>query len=212
MSASGVLVVEFDPQGKVNPVTGLVVQNANSAVPGIFDFETWNVDIVPSPAGSLNTSAANQWDSRVFFRAAEASGLPNPGDAAPGTPNISTIFTGVTDPAFYQIVNESINPSIVTGFRSGAQSGSDNWAYFSNNNLGSTNPGYSSWVQFEITESTAVPLQYVYDTDLTPVVDGNPPANDFTLVEALAAIDAVPEPTSTALVMLGILFVYRRRR
>lgn len=62
---------------------------------------------------------------------------------------------------------------VTTSFLEGAQIGPDNWTYFSNNdNPGTEQPSF--WVQLNLTETTATPIQYVYDPanlfgDITPM-------------------------------------------
>ena len=89
-------------------------------------------------------------------------------------------------------------------FNENAIAGTDNWLYFSRN--GNPDPSFhkaSSWVQFEITTTSFTVLRYVHD----PV---NPTA-DFSLQQAIDAVNA-PEPSAASLLGLGFISMLIRRK
>ncbi|MCP5536151.1 MAG: PEP-CTERM sorting domain-containing protein [Akkermansiaceae bacterium] len=84
--------------------------------------------------------------------------------------------------------------TLTSSYLYGAQAGDDNWVYFSNND----NPGNektSFWAQINLTETTATPVRFVYDT--------TNPTSDITFAAAIEAVNNVPEPSSLFLLALG---------
>ena len=170
----------------------------------IADFDTYSFEVDDSAnhalPGSVKPEDTIFGESRMFFRESEAPDVPDPALAGNGVVTPSTMFIASVGAPFYQVSRVGA----ITGFLNGAQLGTDNWVYFSNNN----NPGTeqpSFWTQFELTETTATPIRYVHNP--------SDPYGDITMVEALSAANAIPEPKSALLVCLvGIAFAARRRR
>ncbi len=184
----------------VGPGTTITDNVSTFFIDGFIDIDTSgfrvNEAFPSSPPSQLNASFASFGETRIFFRASEASLVPDPFLTRPDTaPTDSSMFIAITDATFHQL--DRINTT--AGFINGAQSGDDNWVYFSNNN----NPGTESpsfWTQFNITETSATPIRYVHD-----------PANpfgDIVFADALAA----PEPSSSMLIGLSFIALIFRRQ
>ena len=190
--ASAALTVVEAPGVEVGPTTNFeIVHDTSLLLP--FNTEFWDLRLVGNSAGDAAYHGTISGAAPDIFRSSE-----NPSGFIDSTAFIRIYGRGdlvVPTPFYY----------------SGAEVGADNWIYLSRNgNADSAFHEPSSWVQFEFgfdtvnDTLTATVLRYVHDP-------ANPTA-DFSLVQAIAAVDAVPEPSVSGLAGLGLLSLLLRRR
>lgn len=204
LNAQGDLIL-VNSNTNVGPSTTIsVVKNSTTILPFVdFDLYSFTVDdsASRSAVGSLNAVDGPFGMNRIFFREGEAGSVPDPAGMRTGVTDPSSMFIAVTNAEFYRDVRVGNPPA--TEFLNGAILGTDNWAYFSDNNSGGEPFNPSFWAQLNITTNSVTPIRYVHD----PVN----PFGDITMANAIAAT-AVPEPTSLILMLLSTPLIFSRRR
>ena len=155
---AGAAPVVVNSASEVGPGTTITNNMATTFVAGIVDFDAYSFSVddpaMHALAGRVNAADLPfSTEDRVFFRESEAAMVPDPAGMRTGVADPSSMFIASVSHDFFRDVRIGGPANLTSAFLNGAEMGTDNWVYFSNNDSGNMFPSF--WAQLN-----TIPFNY----------------------------------------------------